>query len=200
MQIKKKSLTFSSVGIQLTAKWQFCKRTQVPTCCKKLIVILIEHHIFFYTIRTKIAFSIAFSAMGPWCWPKEIASTRFCMPTAALNLKISSVGLAPEGQKQRGKGKSKCTALCSVFSLLLRNSLLRPPYLYIPGDSTKRIGVVGVDSLYFFMRSEAGGSMYSGPKCVLMKFWMASGILSARRHLYVRERGRRGRDKENACQ
>lgn len=45
------SQIFSSVGIQLVARWQFCNTTHVPSTIALLIIL---------------------AAIGPWPWPREI--------------------------------------------------------------------------------------------------------------------------------
>lgn len=70
------SQIFSSAGIQLVARWQFCKTTQVPSLMAVLIIL---------------------AAIGPWPWPREMVCVLVPpMPRSSANFS------RPETRKKRG--------------------------------------------------------------------------------------------------
>mmetsp|Transcript_8239 Transcript_8239/g.18050 ORF Transcript_8239/g.18050 Transcript_8239/m.18050 type:complete len:223 (-) Transcript_8239:9299-9967(-) len=68
------SQIFSSVGIQLMDRWQFCRHTQVPLSA---------------------ASWMAFSAMGPCPCPSEMALSLLPKPISSANFISSVMGAAP---------------------------------------------------------------------------------------------------------
>lgn len=70
------SQIFSKVGIQLVARWQFCKTTQVPSLMAVLIIL---------------------AAIEPWPWPREMVCVLAPpMPRSSANF------IRPETRKTRG--------------------------------------------------------------------------------------------------
>jgi len=68
------SVSFSSVAIQLSARWQFCRHTQCPL---------------------STASAIAFSAIGPCPCPNDTDTSRRPMPSRSARLSSSVIGSAP---------------------------------------------------------------------------------------------------------
>lgn len=70
------SQIFSSVGIQLVARWQFCNTTQVPSVMAVLIIL---------------------AAIEPWPWPREMVCVLAPpMPRSSANFS------RPAARKKRG--------------------------------------------------------------------------------------------------
>mmetsp|Transcript_36834 Transcript_36834/g.85617 ORF Transcript_36834/g.85617 Transcript_36834/m.85617 type:complete len:204 (-) Transcript_36834:523-1134(-) len=68
------STSFSSCGIQLAARWQFCSRTQLPR---------------------SVAATMRRSAMGPWPWPREMYCSLEPKPVSSAKRRRSATGSAP---------------------------------------------------------------------------------------------------------